>query len=191
MGALKDPEHQALAALRNEQAQHDHGWATDSSGIGLNIVDRLRKIGLCEMADADTLNQLGPGPAHWAARLTPEGHDTLVYLPARRSTTPSPRPAHEIPEGTREVELLPAALEAVRLYLSLAGDLHRAPAPGLAEAVRAAQRADTGTGWRLNVTAPQADSIAYALWLEARAHSMGPANRFARQHDSQYKPSTR
>lgn len=144
MGALKDPEHQALTSLRDAQDQ-PHGWATDSCGVGLKAVEHLQKIGLCEMADADTLLQLRLTPPRWAARLTPEGHDTLVYLPARRFAIPLPRPAHEIPEKTREVELRPKALEAVRLYLSLADDLHRPPAPGLADAVRAAQRPGSGS----------------------------------------------
>lgn len=108
------------------------------------------------------------GPAHTRRPRHPR-------LPSRPPLNhPSPRPAHEIPDGAREVELLPAAFEVVGLYLSLAGDLRQPPAPGLADAVRAAERADTGSSWRLQVTAPQADSIAYALWLEARAHSTGP-----------------
>lgn len=120
MGALKDPEYQALASLRDAQDQQ-HGWATDSRGVGLKTVPQLRRIGLCEMAD----------------------------------------------------------------------DLHRPPAPGLADAVRAAQRADLGSGWRLHLTDPQLDSVMYALRLEARAHSVGPANPRVRQYDSQYKPTSR
>ncbi|MGI5526835.1 DUF6417 family protein [Streptomyces syringium] len=191
MGVLNDSEYQDLAALRDDQDRHQHGWATDTCGIDLRAVDRFVQIGLCEMADADTLLQLRPGPSQWAARLTPEGHDTLVYLPARRSNTPSPRPRHPGPEATREVQLRPKALEAVRLYLALESDLRQPPAHGLDDAVHAAQRADTGSGWLLHLTEPQVDSVAYALWLEARAHSVGPANRFARECGSKYKPRSR
>ncbi|WP_370422236.1 DUF6417 family protein [Streptomyces sp. QH1-20] len=191
MGVLKDPEYQDLAALRDGQDRQQHGWATDTCGIDPRIVDRLLKIGLCEMANADTLLQLRPGPPQWAARPTPEGHDTLGYLPARRFNAPSARSTHARPEATREVELRPKALEAVRLYLSLASDLRQPPAPGLADAVEAAQRAASGSGWLLHLPEPQVGSVAYALWLEARAHSVGPANRLAREYDSQYKPTSR
>nr|WP_192939030.1 DUF6417 family protein [Streptomyces cinnamoneus] len=128
MGALKDSEYQALAALSDGKGQHQHGWATDDCGIDLKIIDRLHKMGLCEMADANTLRQLHPDPPHWAARLTPEGHDTLTYLPTRRSTTRPPHPStSERPQGTREVRLRPAAMDTVRLCLRLAADLHRLP----------------------------------------------------------------
>ncbi len=143
------------------------------------------------MATADPLLQLRPDPPQWAARLTPEGHDTLVHFPARQATSPSPRPAHETPETAREVELRPTAMEAVRLYLSLADDLRRRPVPGLADAVRAAQRADSGSGWRLYLTGPQMDSVAYALWLEARARSAGPTHRLAQKYLSKYEPTNR
>ncbi|MBP2400710.1 hypothetical protein [Streptomyces syringium] len=102
MGVLKNSEYTDLAALRDEQERRQHGWATDACGIDLKAVDRLQKDGLSEMADAHTLHQLRPGPPQWAARLTPEGHDTLVYLPARRSATPSPRPPHAVPETAGE-----------------------------------------------------------------------------------------
>ncbi|MGW1908204.1 DUF6417 family protein [Streptomyces cinnamoneus] len=58
----------------------------------------------------------------------------------------------------------------------------------MAEAVRTAHRAAQGSGWRLHVTTPQLESIAYALWLEARAHSVDSANRLARESGVRHDP---
>ncbi|WP_372412571.1 DUF6417 family protein [Streptomyces luteireticuli] len=189
VGVLKTSDYQALTAVRDGQHQHEHGWASADGRITLTAVERLRTMGLCEMAGFDTLDALRPGPPQWAARLTPEGHDTLLYLPVRRTTArPSPpRTGH--PGEACEIGLRPQAMDAVLLYLSLGDRLRRPPAPGLEAAVRTAQRAEKGSTWCLRVTRAQADSIAYALWLEARAHSVGPANRLAREHDVQYEPS--
>ncbi|WP_374284077.1 DUF6417 family protein [Streptomyces sp. UNOB3_S3] len=63
------------------------------------------------------------------------------------------------------------------------------PAPGLEEAVRTARREEKRSAWHLYVTRAQAESIAYALWLEARAHTIRSAHRFAREYDTMYKPS--
>ncbi|MCA6090992.1 DUF6417 family protein [Streptomyces sp. SCA3-4] len=131
-----------------------------------------------------------PGPPQWAARLTLERHDALVYLPARRSGTPGVASVTDRPAGTREVTLRPKAMEVLRLYLSLGHRLRQPPALGLEEAVRMAQRDDTGNAWALQATEPQLDSIAYAMWLEAPAHTVAPANRLARDHDARYRPST-
>ncbi|MEU5428491.1 hypothetical protein AB0H73_23290 [Streptomyces olivoreticuli] len=185
---LKDSEYEALAAVRDGQHQHEHGWVTDDSHLTLSAVDRLRSMGLCELADHATLDTLRPGPPQWAARLTPEGHDTLVYVPERRNTRPAPTANHS--EGVREITLRPHAMGAVRLYLRLGDRLRQPPAPGLEEAVRAAQRDDQGSIWHLHVTEAQAASIGYALWLEGHAHNVRSTNYLAREHNVLYEPST-
>ncbi|MFI0912470.1 hypothetical protein [Streptomyces abikoensis] len=187
MGVLKDSEYSDLATLRDIQDENPHGWVTDTCGLATRTVHRLYATGLCELADDDTLGTL-PGPPQWAARLTPEGHDTLVYIPERRATTRPPHPTTTHPDDAREVTLLPQAMDAVRLYLNLTGRLRQPPAPGLEEAVRTARRDEQRSAWHLYVTDAQADSIAYALWLEARAHTIRPAHRFAREHHTMYKP---
>ncbi|MEV4741552.1 DUF6417 family protein [Streptomyces sp. NPDC049555] len=189
MGGLKDSEYDALSAMRDMQTRRQHGWATDADGIELKIVERLRTAALCEVADLSTVTTL-PGPPQWAARLTPEGHDALVYLPARRSGIPGVAPTTDRPAGVREVKLRPKAMEVLRLYLSLGHRLRQPPAPGLEEAVRTAQRDDRDSAWVLQVTEPQLASIAYAMWLEAHAHNVAAANRLAREHDARYQPST-
>ncbi|MFQ6197069.1 hypothetical protein [Streptomyces sp. NPDC000405] len=188
MGSLKNSEYSDLATLRDTQDKSPHGWATDTCGLATRTVGRLRATGLCELADDDTLSTL-PGHPKWAARLTAEGHDTLLYVPQRRATACPPHPTTAQPEDAREVTLLPQAMDAVRLYLSLTGRLRRPPAPGLEEAVRTARREEKRSAWHLYVTQAQAESIAYALWLEARAHTIRSAHRFAREHDTMYKPS--
>lgn len=40
------------------------------------------------------------------------------------------------------------------------------------KAVRTAQRAEKGSNWHMHITEAQRESTAYALWLEARAHSV-------------------
>ncbi|MCC3771182.1 DUF6417 family protein [Streptomyces sp. UNOC14_S4] len=183
---LSDSEYESLAALRDGQHQYEHGWATYTSRLTLRAVDRLRSMGLCELADFATRETLRPGPPQWAARLTPEGHDTLVYVPERRDTRPVPAANH--PEGTREITLRPQAMDAVRLYLRLGPRLRQPPAPGLEAAVRAAQRADHGNIWHLHVTEAQAASIGYALWLETHAKTVRSAHYLAREHDVRYEP---
>ncbi|MBZ4321208.1 DUF6417 family protein [Streptomyces huiliensis] len=188
MGGLKDAEYEALLTLRDLEGQQRHGWATDGCGVAPQAVERLRAAGLCETAGRSALAAL-PGPPRWAARLTPEGHDALVYLPARRWGDGGAAPDPGLPAGTREVRLRPQAMEVLRLYLGLGPRLRRPPAPGLEEAVRTARRADKGSAWTLHVTDAQLASIAYAMWLEARAHTVAPANRLAREHDACHKPS--
>lgn len=121
-------------------------------------MNRLFATGLCELADDDTLGTL-PGLPQWAAQLTPEGHDTLLYIPERRATTRPPRPTTIHPEDAREVTLLPQAMDAVRLYLTLTGRVRRPPAPGLEEAVRTARRDEKRSAWHLFVTQAQVEPI--------------------------------
>lgn len=126
MGSLKNSEYSDLTTLRDSQDKSPHGWATDTCGLATRTVDRLHATGLCELTDDDTLSTL-PGPPKWAARLTAEGHDTLIYVPQRRATTRPPHPTTAHPEDAREVTLLPQAMDAVRLCLSLTGGLRRPP----------------------------------------------------------------
>ncbi|MGK5732920.1 hypothetical protein [Streptomyces sp. URMC 124] len=111
VGVLKESQYQDLTGWRDGQDRSRHGWAANGYSIGLKAVDALRKIGLCEIADADTLSRLRPGRSHWAARLT--------------------------------------------------------------------------------ATEPRLHSVAYAVWLEGRARSVGPANSLARGYGNQYERTNR
>ncbi|MDX5569491.1 DUF6417 family protein [Streptomyces sp. ID05-04B] len=109
--------------------------------------------------------------------LTPCGHDLLLYSRHR------PQPAPDEPgPGLRRVELIPAQMTALRLFVALTGRLRVPPAEGLAEQVRGARR-EAGTNRHvLYLSQQQMASVAYGFWLHKMSGSALEANRFARDY---------
>ncbi|MEH0588721.1 DUF6417 family protein [Streptomyces sp. B21-106] len=141
---------------------------------------------MLETADRETRAELSAWegrPVHWAVRLSPVGHDLLLYNRFRPSPTPTmPGP------GQRLVELLPSQMAALRLFVSLVDQLRMPVAEGLTEQTRTA-RYDPGAGrWRLCLTREQMESLAYGFWLHKEAGSAGEANRFDRTYGVLYQP---
>ncbi|WP_338676827.1 DUF6417 family protein [Streptomyces sp. SCSIO 30461] len=138
---------------------------------------------LAEFADRDTraeLSALAGHPVPEAARLTTQGHDAVAYIKAS-SALPSPEEPSD--EGLRLIQLRPSEMDVVRVYVSIAPQLHVPPADGLAEKVRTAAFDKTANRWTLRLTSEQVESVAYAFYLHACSVSVGEANRFARTYN--------
>ncbi|KND38764.1 hypothetical protein IQ64_38205 [Streptomyces stelliscabiei] len=122
----------------------------------------------------------------WAARLSPAGHDLLLYA----RTRPRPGTAVDEPDaGRRLVKLLPSQMAALRLFLGLAGRLRVPVAAGLAEQARTA-RSDRGARrWLLYLTPEQMESVAYGFWLHRMTGSAMEANHFARDYGITHHPA--
>ncbi|MFE2970401.1 hypothetical protein ACFXKC_43500 [Streptomyces sp. NPDC059340] len=71
----------------------------------------------------------------WAARLTPYGHDTLVYGQSRPRAEP---PSGEAAPDRQPVELIPSRMAVLRVFVGLTGRLRVPPADGQKEQVRTA-----------------------------------------------------
>ncbi|MFE2267573.1 hypothetical protein [Streptomyces griseosporeus] len=131
--------HEALAVLWERQLASEHGWAVEgperiSQREG---VAALERAGLAELAGREVRAELSAWEGRlvrWAARLTGHGHDVLAYHRHGPATSrPEPGP------GQTLVQLRPAQMDALRVYVSLTADhLYYAPAAGLEEQVRAA-----------------------------------------------------
>ncbi|MCQ9178657.1 hypothetical protein KMT30_06355 [Streptomyces sp. IBSBF 2953] len=148
----------------------------------------LAARGLVELAGREDRAELSAWEGRavrWAARPTPCGHDLLLYSRLR------PQPAAEEPgPGLHRVELIPAQMTALRLFVALTGRLRVAPADGLAERVRAARR-EAGTNRHvLYLSREQMESVAYGFWLHKMSGSALEANRFARDYGITHQPAS-
>ncbi|MFJ2170326.1 DUF6417 family protein [Streptomyces griseofuscus] len=142
-----------------------------------------------EVADQEALVELSVHEGRtveWAARLTPEAHDALVYA----RTTAVPTPWAEPAEHERLVELRPSQMDALRRYLSLTQRLRVPPAAGLAERVRTAYFDRAKNRWITCLAEEQATSAAYAFFLHSVHDSVAEANRFAREYGTVYHVDT-
>ncbi|MFF3763580.1 DUF6417 family protein [Streptomyces sp. NPDC001922] len=188
---ISDWQHTTLTQVRDGQAGTGHGWVTEKSGINRESVEALLRLGLCETADYAVRAVMEPQPVEWAARLTPDGHDVLLFATARRGGPPPHRTGSEPAPGRREVLLRPSEMTALRVFLHLAGRLRLDPAPGLADAVRDARFQSAENRWALHVTHAQMHSIARAFHLERLTGHATASNRFAREYGVRYPPEER
>ncbi|MGW2621005.1 DUF6417 family protein [Streptomyces sp. NPDC001500] len=177
-----------LQAVAERQEAAGHGWALDRDLRPVKQrVFNLAARGLVELAGREDRAELSAWegrPVRWAARPTPCGHDLLLYSSLR------PQPAPDQPgPGLRRVELIPAQMTALRLFVALTGRLRVAPAEGLAEQVRRARR-EAGTNRHvLYLSQEQMESVAYAFWLHKMSGSALEANRFARDYNVAHDPA--
>ncbi|MEU6512391.1 DUF6417 family protein [Streptomyces sp. NPDC046942] len=81
------------------------------------------------------------------------------------------------------MELRPAEMDALRVYVGAAERLRVAPVEGLVERVRTAVLDGPANRWSLCLTGEQMESVAYAFYLRAVCGSVAEANRFAREYD--------
>ncbi|MFJ6725933.1 DUF6417 family protein [Streptomyces sp. NPDC091281] len=173
-----------LSALRERESAAEHGWVLgeECAPPFRLAVEAAAAKGLVELADQavrEELSARGPGPVRWAARLSPQGHDVLTYA----ATVPSPAPPPVVLEpGELLVELWPAQMESVRVYLAMRERQGVVPAPGFEERVRAAHFDRAANRWLVPLNAAQVDSVAYALFLRSGTGMVGEANRFAREY---------
>lgn len=179
-----------LEVLHEHERAARHAWVVDEAvpASFQQSAESVVREGLAELADRDTraeLSVLAARPVRWAARLTSHGRDVLAYAHARpvtESDEPQPGP------GERLVELRPAQMSAVRVFVSLAHELAMPAADGLAERVRTASFSRTDNRWRLCLTEEQITSVAYGLCLHRLTSSEAEANRFARDYGVAYRP---
>ncbi|MFC9932435.1 DUF6417 family protein [Streptomyces sp. NPDC127190] len=175
---------EALRVLRDAEVKAEWGWVLSGqlrpqqqaveAAAGQGLADRLVRAELSAHAGR---------PILWAARLTSYGHDVLTYTDA------SPVPVRQCPaEGERLVELRPAEMDALRVYLSSGARLRVPPAAGLAERVRTACFDRAGNRWSLCLDEEQVKSVAYAFYLRSMCGSTAEANRFARQYGVVFSP---
>ncbi|WP_443057751.1 DUF6417 family protein, partial [Streptomyces sp. IBSBF 2806] len=203
MGTLhEDRTVTVLQAVADRQEAAGHGWALDQDLRPVKQrVFSLAARGLVALAGRDDRAELSAWEGlRWAARPTPCGHDLLLYsrwegLRWAARPTPCghdlllysrlrPQPARDEPgPGLRRVELIPAQMTALRLFVALTGRLRVAPSEGLAERVRGARR-EAGTNRHvLYLSQEQMESVAYGFWLHKMSGSALEANRFARDYD--------
>ncbi|MFI5825041.1 DUF6417 family protein [Streptomyces rishiriensis] len=177
-----------LAMVADRQQATGHGWALDQDLRQIKQrVFNLTTRGLVELADREDRAELSAWEGRavrWAARPTPCGHDLLLYSRLR------PQPVPDEPGlGLRRVELIPAQMTALRLFVALTGQLRVAPAEGLAERVRGARR-EAGTNRHVLYLSPeQMESVAYGFWLHRMSGSALEANRFARDYNVAHDPA--
>lgn len=177
-----------LREVADRQETAGHGWALDGDLRPVKQrVFNLAGRGLVELAGREDRAELSAWegrPVRWAARPTPCGHALLVYSRLR------PQPAPDDPgPGLRRVELIPAQMTALRLFVALADQLRVPPASGLAERVRGARR-EQGTNRHVLYLSPeQMESVAYGFWLHSMSGSALEANRFARDYDVAHDPA--
>ncbi len=180
-----------LDVLWEHERAAPEAWALDQAvpAAVQQRVEALVREGLIELADRQIRAELSARlsrPVRWAARLTSYGRDVLAYAHARPAEAPDgPEPG----PGQRLVELRPAQMSAVRVFVGLARQLATPPAAGLAEQVRTASFSRGGNRWRLCLTDEQITSVAYGLHLHRLADSEAEANRFARDYGVTYRPS--
>jgi hypothetical protein len=180
-----------LDALREHARGAQEAWVLDDA-VPVSLqrsAEVAMREGLVELADRGIraeLSVLTSRPVRWAARLTPHGRDTLAYAhacPLEVADGPQPGP------GERLVELRPAQMRAVRVFVGLARALATAPADGLVGRVHAASFSRADNRWRLCLNDRQIASVAYGLYLHRLSGSEAEANRFARDYGVAYRPS--
>ncbi|MDX3119250.1 MULTISPECIES: DUF6417 family protein [Streptomyces] len=179
-----------LQAVAERQEAAGHGWALDWDLRPVKQrVFNLAARGLVELAGREDRAELSAWEGRavqWAARPTPCGHTLLLYSCLR----PQPDPDAPGP-GLRRVELIPAQMTAVRLFVALTGRLRVPPADGLADRVRGA-RGEAGTNRHvLYLSQDQMESVAYGFWLHKLSGSAlrgQPLRPRLRHHPS---PATR
>ncbi|WP_229871152.1 DUF6417 family protein [Streptomyces phaeofaciens] len=186
-------EDRAVAVLKtvaDRQRAADHGWALDwYLGPLRQRVFHLAERGLTQLEDREdraALSLWEERPVRWATRLTPPGHDLLLY--ARHCPRPDTDQRAPSP-GARKVELIPAQMTALRLFVLLADRLQVPPAEGLAEQVRTARRDAPANRHVLYLTEEQMVSVAYGFWLHRMTGSALEANRFARDYGITHDPA--
>ncbi|MEU1519103.1 DUF6417 family protein [Streptomyces sp. NPDC005811] len=178
-----------LRIVTAHQYEARHGWAVQAvlqpvKQRVLNLADR----GLLELADREeraALSAWEGRPVRWAVRITPPGHDLLLYAQARPRRTPA---ADEEP-GRQRVELSLSQMAALLLAVSLADQLQTPLADGLADQVRAARCDHLVKRWVMHLTEEQVTSVAYVFWLHKMTGSAQEANRFARDTGITYQPT--
>ncbi|MFG2780253.1 DUF6417 family protein [Streptomyces prunicolor] len=178
-----------LEELDERQRAAEHHWVVDEEEHVpfRRGVEAVVGEGLAELADRETCAELSAyaaRPVHWAARLTGHGRDVLVFARGRALTEPevcSPAPGEQV------VELRPAQMVALRVFVALADELATPPAEGLAEQVRGARFTPTDKRWRLHLTQEQIASAAYGLYLHRLGGSAAEANRFGREYGAIYR----
>ncbi|MFC9931948.1 DUF6417 family protein [Streptomyces sp. NPDC127190] len=178
---------EALRVLRDGEAEW--GWVLSGQlrPQYQRAVEAAAGQGLAELADVlvrAELSAYAGRPILWAARLASYGHDVVTYADASPVPVRRQCPA----EGERLVELRPAEMDALRVYLSSGARLRVPPAAGLAERVRTACFDRVGKRWALCLDEAQVESVAYAFYLRSMCGSTAEANRFARQYGVVFSP---
>jgi hypothetical protein len=180
-----------LEELDERQRAAEHHWVVDDEGHVpfRRGVETVVGEGLAELADRGTraeLSAYAARPVHWAARLTGHGRDVLVFARNRALAAPevyAPAPGEQL------VELRPAQMVALRVFVALADELATPPAEGLAEQVRSARFTPTDKRWQLHLTQEQIASAAYGFYLHRLGGSAAEANRFGREYGAIYRSS--
>ncbi|MDX2557206.1 MULTISPECIES: DUF6417 family protein [Streptomyces] len=182
----------ALGALDERARASVHGWLLDADVLSMKQQARgLADRGLVEIAGREDRAELSAWEGTvvlWAARLSPAGHDLLLYARSR------PRPGNAVDKpkaGLRLVKLLPSQMAALRLFLGLAGQLRVPVAAGLAEQARTARCDHGARRWLLYLTDEQMESVAYGFWLHRMTGSAMEANHFTRDYGITYHPAPR
>jgi hypothetical protein len=179
-----------LEALCERGQAAGHGWTLETELLlsHQQQVNVLESQGLVELAgreDRAELSVVEGRPVRWAARLTPYGHDTLVYGCSRPRAEPS---SGEAASDRQLVELIPSQMMALRVFVGLTGQLRVPSADGLGEQVCTASCDHGIKRWRLYLTPEQMESVAYGLWLHRMTGSAAEANRFGREYGVVYSP---
>ncbi|WP_256917444.1 DUF6417 family protein [Streptomyces hilarionis] len=177
-----------LQVVAEWQEAGGHGWALDQDlrPVKQRVLN-LAARGLVELAGREDRAELSAWEGRavrWAARPSPCGHDLLLYSRLR------PQPAPDGPgPGLRRVELIPAQMTALRLFVALADQLRVPPVDGLAERVRGARREPGTNRYVLYLSREQMESVAYGFWLHKMTGSALEANRFARDYNLDHHPA--
>ncbi|WP_328834600.1 DUF6417 family protein [Streptomyces europaeiscabiei] len=184
LAVLEELEERASAAV--------HGWVVDA--YVLPMKQRVRTLadrGLVEIASREDRAELSAWEGAlvlWAARVAPAGHDLLLY--ARSRPCPETAPEGPGPEQ-RLVELRPSQMAALRLFVSLSGQLRVPLAEGLREQVRTARCDHGARRWLLHLTQEQMELVAYGFWLHRMTGSAVEANHFSRDYGITHHPAPR
>ena len=144
-------------------------------------VESAAQQGLAELAGREVRAELSAWegrPVLWAARLSPCGHDLLIYA----DVSPAPAPQHKPADGDTLVELRPAEMDALRVYVSTGALVRVQSAEGLAQRARAAGFDRPANRWTLCLTEEQLESVVYALYVRSMSGSTTEANRFCRTY---------
>ncbi|MFI1377690.1 DUF6417 family protein [Streptomyces longwoodensis] len=175
-----------LGVLEERQGAAEYGWVLDLDGVPREGVLKAAASGLAELAGRDERAELSVrvgSPVRWAARLSGQGRDLLLYARSQHAAGPAePGPEYRL------VELMPSQMDVVRVFTGLADRLQVPPAPGLDERVRAAVQDRVSGRWRVYLTEEQMAAVAYGLWLHKMAGSAAEANRFSRDHGIAHTP---
>lgn len=119
---------------------------------------------------------------HWA-RLTGHGRDVLVFARSRALAAPE---VYSQAPGEQLVELRPAQMVALRVFVALADELATPPVERLAEQVRSARFTPADKRWQLHLTREQIASAAYGFYLHRLGGSAAETNRFGREYGAIY-----